>query len=231
VKVTRFRAISETHLYGALFAGAGLSFCIRHFWPSDILAVASNATCGWSWLLARALFRRPETRRPIWPLALVLAMVVAGAFTRFYGEGPDLLPRVIDQDLAHEVRGDADEFLSVIGAPGVLPGEAQVNLMNERGALQRVGGSLLAHVTVRHLVQFLVEQGQELLERPSVAIAPAVKQLGDGMRGFSGHGAFLSSAGGGAKASYALRPVSVKRWRRSPRCGVETRAARSRSSC
>jgi len=96
VKVTRFRAISETHLYGALFAGAGLSFCIRHFWPSDILAVASNATCGWSWLLARALFRRPETRRPIWPLALVLAMVVAGAFTRFYGEGPDLLPRVID---------------------------------------------------------------------------------------------------------------------------------------
>lgn len=96
MKVTRFRSISETHLYGALFAGAGLSFCIRHFWPSDILAVASNATCGWSWLLARALFHRPEIRRPVWPLSLVLAMVAAGAFTRFYGDDQALLPRAID---------------------------------------------------------------------------------------------------------------------------------------
>jgi AraC-like DNA-binding protein len=92
----RFKTISETHLYGALFAAAGLSFCIRHFWPSDILAIASNATCGWSWLLARALFQRPETRRPVWPPALVLAMVAAGAFLRFYGNEQALLPRVID---------------------------------------------------------------------------------------------------------------------------------------
>lgn len=94
VDVTALR--SETHLYGALFAGAGLSFCVRHFWPSDILAVASNATCGWSWLLARALFQRPDIRRPVWPLALVLSMAVAGAVSRFYGDGQALLPRMLD---------------------------------------------------------------------------------------------------------------------------------------
>lgn len=90
------RTVSDTHFYGALFSAAALSFCVRHFFPSDLLAIASNATCGWFWLLVRALFHKPEIRQPVWPLALVLTMATAGVVLRFYGDSPDLVPRMID---------------------------------------------------------------------------------------------------------------------------------------
>jgi AraC-like DNA-binding protein len=94
-------APSDTHLYGALFAGAALSFCLGHLTAnrfslaSDLFAVAGDATCGWSWLLARALFHKPETRRPLWPLGVVLGIAVAGAILRFCGDRHAALPRMI----------------------------------------------------------------------------------------------------------------------------------------
>lgn len=83
------RGLKDTHVYGALFIGAIVFFCLgrltggRFGIVSDLIAVAANATCGWSWLLARALFRPKAARASPWPLVAVLAMVIAGAFVQF----------------------------------------------------------------------------------------------------------------------------------------------------
>ena len=88
-------------LYGMLFAGAVAAFCIERLIggrlgpTSDIVALAGDATCGWSWLLVRALFQRPAARRERWPLMLVLALVAAGAVLRFDGGGTGAMPRMI----------------------------------------------------------------------------------------------------------------------------------------
>ena len=65
----------DTHVYGALFIGAIAFFFVgrltgdRFGIISDLIAIAANATCGWSWLLARSLFRPKAARASPWPLA------------------------------------------------------------------------------------------------------------------------------------------------------------------
>jgi AraC-like DNA-binding protein len=95
------RKVPATRLYGALFIGAAASFCLARLLgdkfglTSDLLSIAGSATCGWSWLLARALFRMPEVRRPIWPLALVLALVAAETFLHFHGNRTTPVARMV----------------------------------------------------------------------------------------------------------------------------------------
>jgi AraC-like DNA-binding protein len=94
------RPPSEVALYGALFAAAAAAFCLaqtagpRLGLAAGVVAVAGDATCGWSWLLVRALFQPPRARRALWPLALVLLLVATGAFLRAF-DGPSALPRMI----------------------------------------------------------------------------------------------------------------------------------------
>jgi AraC-like DNA-binding protein len=80
---------TDIHVYGALFTGAIAFFFLGRLTGdrlgivSDLVAVAANATCGWSWLLARSLFRPKAVRASPWPLAVVLTLVAAGAFVQF----------------------------------------------------------------------------------------------------------------------------------------------------
>lgn len=91
----------DVFLYGILFTGAVAAFCIERLIgarlgvASDILSIAGDATCGWSWLLVRALFRQPAARREGWPLKLVLILVAAGAVLRFDGGVTGGIPRMI----------------------------------------------------------------------------------------------------------------------------------------
>ncbi len=94
------RKLPDTWLYGMLFTVSVAAFCLgrvtgdRFGLASDLVAIAGNATCGWSWLLVRALFHKPERSRPPWPLFVVLVMVVVGAMQRFSILGPEPLPRI-----------------------------------------------------------------------------------------------------------------------------------------
>ena len=83
--------LSDLALYGGLFATAVAAFCLaqvmghRFGMASEAVAVLGDATCGWSWLLVRALFQPPLPAggaRARWPLLVVLALVGAGAFLR-----------------------------------------------------------------------------------------------------------------------------------------------------
>lgn len=94
--------VAEIHVYGVTFACAVMAFCLSRWMgpslglASDLVAIAGDATCGWSWLLVRALFQPPTARRPPWPLALVLALVGVGAFLRLSDPPPGDLPRMVE---------------------------------------------------------------------------------------------------------------------------------------
>jgi AraC-like DNA-binding protein len=91
---------SGLYLYGGLFAASVSAFCLaqsvgyRFGLASDLLAIVGNATCGWSWLLVRAIFRPAGTQRVNWPVMLVLLLVATGAFLRLSGESAAALPRM-----------------------------------------------------------------------------------------------------------------------------------------
>ncbi|ESQ87056.1 hypothetical protein ABAC460_21035 [Asticcacaulis sp. AC460] len=90
----RRRRPRDIHLYFALFAGSILVFCLRSLiggangLAADFLAIAGCATCGWSWLLTRALFRRDAPDALPWPWGLVLIMIALTAVLRWSPAGP-----------------------------------------------------------------------------------------------------------------------------------------------
>lgn len=60
--------------------------------------------------------------------------------------------------------------------------QPHIDLVDERGRLQRVAGMFPGHVPVRAPVQFLVDERGQLLEGLLVAITPGSQKLGDVMR-------------------------------------------------
>ena len=97
--------LSDVSLYGGLFATAVAAFCLaqvmghRFGAASAVAAVLGDATCGWSWLLVRALFQSPSlagSSREKWPLMLVLTLVAAGAFLRLAPDLSSAAPRMVD---------------------------------------------------------------------------------------------------------------------------------------
>ncbi|WP_246050546.1 helix-turn-helix domain-containing protein [Asticcacaulis tiandongensis] len=99
--VKRGRKIEDMHVYGALFIGAIGFFCLGRLIGdgfgvvSGLIAVAANATCGWSWLMARALFRPKAVRASPWPLATVLILVLAGGFVQLAGPSMEPLTHMV----------------------------------------------------------------------------------------------------------------------------------------
>ncbi|EGF93296.1 bacterial regulatory helix-turn-helix protein, AraC family protein [Asticcacaulis biprosthecium C19] len=94
LQAVRRRRPRDIHLYFALFAGSIVLFCLRSLMGGaggmavDFVAIAGCATCGWSWLLTRALFRREAPDALPWPLCLVLTMIVLTAVLRWSPVGP-----------------------------------------------------------------------------------------------------------------------------------------------
>lgn len=94
--------VPDLYLYAGLFAAAVSAFCLsqvvghRLGFASDLIAIAGYATCGWSWLLSRALFNPPSARRTLWPLGLVVGLIATGAFLRLSGGGSSALPRMTE---------------------------------------------------------------------------------------------------------------------------------------
>jgi AraC-like DNA-binding protein len=80
--------------YGALFALSIGLFCVRQLGSAvpevvaDLLVVGSCASCGWSWLLTRAMFAPAGTAPTPWPLAVVLLLTAVGALLQ-WSDAPD----------------------------------------------------------------------------------------------------------------------------------------------
>lgn len=83
---------------------------------------------------------------------------------------------VIDQDAAHDLRGDALEVGAVLPADVALVHQFEEGFMDDAGALEGVAGALAAEVGGGEQVEFGVDQRHELVEGSAVAVAPADEQ-------------------------------------------------------
>jgi AraC-like DNA-binding protein len=87
--------LPELHVFGGLFFAEILLFCLRQLADlppgqlNDLLVMASGATCGWSWLLTRALFRESGRRESTWAIAVVLLLTATGILLQLAGERSD----------------------------------------------------------------------------------------------------------------------------------------------
>jgi hypothetical protein len=79
---------------------------------------------------------------------------------------------MIDEDLAHEVRGQRDEVASVTHLRRALLNQPYISLMDERGRLQGMAGPLSPQMAPRYLVELVVHQGQQSLQCIAVSGAP-----------------------------------------------------------
>lgn len=72
-------------LYGVAFFCASLAFCMKSLFAAELgtatafVAVIGNATCGWSWLATRSLFRRSDEDQKWWPACAVVIMMASSA--------------------------------------------------------------------------------------------------------------------------------------------------------
>ena len=91
-------------------------------------------------------------------------------------------PRVLHQDLPHQLRGDAEEVGSILPLDSRLVDELQIDLIDQGGGGQRVVGTLASQRAPGGSPEFTVDNGKKFGERLLTPVAPVDKQLGDFVR-------------------------------------------------
>jgi len=83
---------------------------------------------------------------------------------------------VVDEDAAHQLRGQTDEVRAVL--PGQIPltEQLQKGLVHEGGGLKRVVGPLMAEVPDGESSQLAVDERHEAFAGAGVAFAPCRQQ-------------------------------------------------------
>ena len=89
---------------------------------------------------------------------------------------------MVDEDLAHELRGDAEEMDAALPGGLALVDEAHVGFMDEGSGLQGVVATFAAEVALGQTAEFLVDERRELIERRLVALLPVNEELSDFFR-------------------------------------------------
>ncbi len=73
--------------------------------------------------------------------------------------GRVMRPRVLDEDLAHESRGDAVKMRAILPGHLLVIDQLQIRFMHERGRLQGVIAAFALQVSAGHTAQFFVNEG------------------------------------------------------------------------
>jgi hypothetical protein len=98
--------------------------------------------------------------------------------TRFTSRSPPVRARVVNEDAAHHLRGDAEEVRAVLPLHLRLVYQTHVSLVDERGRLERVPDALLAQVARGEAPQLAVDDGQQVVQNPAVAVGQTDEQPG-----------------------------------------------------
>ena len=78
-------------------------------------------------------------------------------------------PRVIDEDPAHDLRGNAKKVRPIAPPYFTLIDQAQVGFVDERGGLQRVSNRLVSKIARGEAAEFAVHERQQLLDCLTIA--------------------------------------------------------------
>jgi hypothetical protein len=86
---------------------------------------------------------------------------------------------VIDQNLAHQPRGGAEEMGAVLPVNMALVYQPQKSLVNQSRRLERVAGTLTAQKSARQAPQFIVNERRQLIAGALIALIPGDQQSSD----------------------------------------------------
>jgi hypothetical protein len=86
---------------------------------------------------------------------------------------------VIDQDAAHDLRGDTKEMRPILPVDLPLVDEPDKHLVHKRRRLQGVAGPLAPKLAGRHAPELRIDEWQQLVERSPVAATPIAEQCRD----------------------------------------------------
>jgi hypothetical protein len=84
--------------------------------------------------------------------------------------GGAAVARVVDEDAAHQARGQPQELRAVAPVHAALVDQAQVHLVHQRSWLERVAAALAPDVAPREPSELLVHEGEHLAQRLLVAV-------------------------------------------------------------
>jgi hypothetical protein len=91
--------------------------------------------------------------------------------------GGSVRPRVIHEDPAHHLRSDREEVDTVLPIHALIH-QPQIRLVNQRRRLKSMVVPLVPKISGRPASELLINQGQEIVLRVSVASRPRLKQAG-----------------------------------------------------
>ena len=86
---------------------------------------------------------------------------------------------VVDEDLAHEMGGDAEEMRAGFPVGHCLRNQAQIRLVHERGWLKRGGRVLVAQVVRGQAAKLVVDDGHQPIDRRGIAVLEIEQQPRD----------------------------------------------------
>ena len=98
---------------------------------------------------------------------------------------------VIDKDVAHDLRGDGQKLRAARPGRLLLPGQAEVGLVDESRGLECVARALSTQVVSGAPAQLLVDERDQAITRLEIAVAPRLKESRDGMIAGSRRQSFL----------------------------------------
>ena len=87
-------------------------------------------------------------------------------------------PRVIDQDVPHNLCGDGEEVGPILPFDFLLSSQAQIGFVNQRRGPKCVAVALSLDITMRDAPQLVIDQRSQFVERRPVALAPLNQQSG-----------------------------------------------------
>src|SRR5438132_2148114 len=93
-----------------------------------------------------------QARSPRSASALAISHLLPAAFREV------ALTRIVDKNLPHELRSNAEEVSAILPVDILLTDQTQVSLIDQRGRLQRVAHSLSIHVVVGQSMQLRLNQ-------------------------------------------------------------------------
>ena len=93
--------------------------------------------------------------------------------------GAVVAARVVHQNLAHQMRGDAEEVRPALPIGKALRHQPHVGLMDQGRGLQRGRRAFVAKIVLGQPAQFVVDQRREDVERMPVPAASIQEQTGD----------------------------------------------------
>jgi hypothetical protein len=98
----------------------------------------------------------------------------------FYVPSP---PRVVDQNVAHQLRGHGEEVSTILPTNTLRARKANIGLVNQRRGLERVALALALHVAMRDASYLVVDQRGQAIEGRTVSLPPFDQQARQIIRG------------------------------------------------